>query len=178
MSCSFAYSATSWILYFSALHKVKCNKKHSKYFLGIFSYWTFLPADATSLWVYEVRDGEEHLLLQEDGEDALPLPVPHDLPLQGIEWFRKGCDNLNQGFQWSRFGPVSQSQNCDRFQNPEHGIKDHLQFICFWSVLTGLDRSFEWPMPKIWPGRLTMETLCPTSLSFQIEQLYFLILTA
>ena len=36
----------------------------------------------TTSRVDEVRDGEEHLLLQEDGEDSLPLPVPHDLPLK------------------------------------------------------------------------------------------------
>ena len=33
------------------------------------------------LRIYQVRDGKKHLLLKEDGEDALPLPVPHDLSL-------------------------------------------------------------------------------------------------
>ena len=36
----------------------------------------------TTSRVDEVRDREEHLLLKEDGEDSLPLPVPHDLALK------------------------------------------------------------------------------------------------
>ena len=36
----------------------------------------------TTSRVDEVRDREEHLLLKEDGEDSLPLPVPHDLTLE------------------------------------------------------------------------------------------------
>ena len=38
------------------------------------------------LRINEVRHRQQHLLLQEDGEDALPLPVPHDLarPRQAV----------------------------------------------------------------------------------------------
>ena len=69
----------------------------------------------------------------------------------------RGRVTRQQGFQSSRFWPTGQPvPKLWPVQKFRPWYMGPLQIYLF---LTGLDRSFEWPVQKIWQVRLTMETL-------------------